>query len=68
MIIKLFYSSSYFLYRMRLNPGRSANMVVCKDYWMSRRAMESYRLCEKCPNYPDPQVCYNVSCAKHNKV
>ena len=43
-------------------------MVVVKDYWMSRRAMESYRLCEKCPKYPDPQACYNVSCKKHNKA
>ena len=42
-----------FLYRKRLDPGRTANMVVCKDYWMSRRSMESYRLCEKCLKYPE---------------
>ena len=34
---------------MSLDPERTANMIVCKDYWMSRRATESYRLCDKCP-------------------
>jgi len=29
--------------RMSLDPLRTVNMVVAKDYWMSRRAME-----EKC--------------------
>ena len=32
-----------FLFRMSLDPLRTVNMVVAKDYWMSRRAME-----EKC--------------------
>ena len=30
-------------FRMSLDPLRTVNMVVAKDYWMSRRAME-----EKC--------------------
>ena len=30
-------------FRMSLNPLRTVNMVVAKDYWMSRRATE-----EKC--------------------
>ena len=32
-----------FLIRMSLDPLRTVNMVVAKDYWMSWRAME-----EKC--------------------
>ena len=52
---------------MSLDPERTANMIVCKDYWMSRRATESYRLCDKCPSYPSPEACYKISCPKHNK-
>ena len=40
-IILLYFNTSFF--RMSLDPLRTDNMVVAKDYWMSRRAME-----EKC--------------------
>ena len=54
--------------RKSLDADRTANMVVTKDFWMSRRALDSYRLCEQCPKYPDPKACYKISCTKHNKV
>ena len=39
----LFYFILIPVFRMSLDPLRTVNMVVAKDYWMSRRAME-----EKC--------------------
>ena len=37
---------------MRLDPGRTDKMIVCRDFWMSRQATNSYRLCDKCPPHP----------------
>ena len=54
------------LFRMRLTADRTGNMTVCRDYWMSRTATDSYRICDKCPNPPSTSACYKISCSKHN--
>ena len=41
-------------------------MVVCRDYWFSHAAMDSYRLCEKCPQPPSNMAMYKIQCSKHN--
>ena len=54
--------------RKRLDPDRTGDMVICRDYWMSREGMdERFSLCSKCPQPPSPEACYKISCSKHNK-
>jgi len=40
--------------RTRLDPERTEKMVVSRDFWMSRTATNSFRLCGKCPPPPSP--------------
>ena len=54
--------------RKRLDPDRTGDIVICRDYWMSREGMdERFSLCSKCPQPPSPEACYKISCSKHNK-
>ena len=55
-------------FRMSLDQDRVSDLIVCKDFWMSRRSLDSYRLCELCPKFPAPGACYKISCTKHNKA
>ena len=52
---------------MNLLQDRTSNMIVCKDYWMSRTPTQAYQLCSYCPRPPHIDACYVVSCIKHNK-
>ena len=51
--------------RQRLDVDRTENLIICRDYWMSRSEEESYKLCEKCPQPPSKEARYKISCAKH---
>ena len=53
--------------RRRLDPNRTENLVICRDYWMSRTEAESFKLCQMCPQPPSSAACYKISCAKHQK-
>ena len=53
--------------RKRLSVERTEQMIICKDYWMSRTESESYRLCELCPQPPSKDARYKITCAKHQK-
>ena len=55
--------------RKKLDPDRTGDMVICRDYWMSREGMdERFSLCSKCAQPPSPEACYKISCFKHNNV
>ena len=54
-------------YRQALDPDRTGNMIVSRDYWMSRSETESFSLCDKCPPLPSTSACYKISCSKHQK-
>ena len=56
--------------RKSLNPERTGDMIICKDYWLSRAegVDDGFKLCSKCPKPPSPEACYKISCAKHNKA
>ena len=53
--------------RISLNVDRTENLIICRDYWMSRSEGESYKLCEKCPQPPSKEARYKISCSKHQK-
>ena len=55
----------FFFSRSSLTTARTGNMTICRDFWMSRTATDSFRLCEKCPQPPNPSACYKISCSKH---
>ena len=50
-----------------LQDHRTSNMIVCKDFWMSRTSTLAYKLCTGCPMQPSINASYVVSCTKHNK-
>ena len=52
--------------RRSLDPERADSMVVCRDYWFSHAAMDSYRVCKTCPQPPSIQAMYKIQCSKHN--
>ena len=52
---------------MNLLQDRSSNMIVCKDYWMSRTATQAFKLCSSCPRPPHADANYVISCTKHNR-
>ena len=54
--------------RMCVLPNRSSDMIVYKDYWMSRTAIHGFKVCTKCPPPPHPGANYSICCSKHNKV
>ena len=53
---------------MNLQPDRTGNMIVCRDYWMSRTATQSYKLCSVCPPPPSVKASYVISCSEHNSA
>ena len=56
--------------RKSLDPERTGDLIICRDYWLSRAegVDERFKLCSQCPKPPSPEACYKISCAKHNKV
>ena len=46
--------------RKRLDVDRTENLIICRDYWMSRSEEESYKLCEKCPQPPSKEARYKI--------
>ena len=38
--------------RRRLDLDRTENLVVCRDYWISRSADESFKFCHRFPQPP----------------
>ena len=52
---------------MNLLQDRTSNMIVCKDFWMSRTPTQAYKLCTVCPMPPSVNASYVVSCTEHNK-
>jgi len=54
--------------RRSLDPERTSDMVICRDFWLSRDgADDRFQLCPRCPPFPSPEACYRISCSKHNK-
>jgi len=54
--------------RRSLDPERTGDMILCRDYWLSREgAEEGFQLCPECPNVPNQGACYKISCPKHNR-
>lgn len=60
-------NNTHLLFRMNLLQDRSSNMIVCKDYWMSRTATQAFKLCASCPRPPHIDANYVISCTKHNQ-
>ena len=54
--------------RMSLLPDRTGNMIVCRDYWMSRTPTQSFKLCSVCPPPPSQKASYVISCSEHNRA
>ena len=48
-----------------LDLNRAENLVVCRDYWMSRSTDESFKFCHVCTQHPSAAACYKISCAEH---
>ena len=51
--------------RRRLDPDKTEDVFVCRDYWMSRSADESFKFCHMCPQPPFAAECYKILCAEH---
>ena len=51
--------------RQTLDPERTENMIISRDFWMSRALLDSYRVCDKCPPPPSPMANYKVCCVEH---
>ena len=56
--------------RKSLDPERTGDLIICRDYWLSRAegVDERFKLYSQCPKPPSPEACYKIFCAKHNKV
>lgn len=54
--------------RQNLLPDRTGDMIVCRDYWMSRVSTQSFKLCSSCPKPPNSNASYVISCSKHNNA
>ena len=52
---------------MNLLQDRTSDMIICKDYWMSRTPKEAFLLCSDCPPPPSRDANYVISCFEHNK-
>ena len=53
--------------RKCIDPERRESLLISQDYMRNRMNKETFNLCTKCPQPPNPGSCYKITCALHNK-
>jgi hypothetical protein len=53
--------------RQQMTEGHGEGYIFLHDYLNKRMQPERFQLCAKCPNPPNDNSNYRLSCPKHNK-